>query len=87
MGTDVGTPYPRKNSEVAADTESNAYHVWTGADEGIYMSTTTDSGETWTQESIRISPAQVISTAFPQIDAGDPGELRLHIWEVRMPTS
>ena len=75
MGTDVGTPYPRKNSEVAADTESNAYHVWTGADEGIYMSTTTDSGETWTQESIRISPAQVISTAFPQIDAGDPGRI------------
>ena len=73
MGEDVGTPYPRKNSEVSTDSESNAYHVWTGADEGIYLARSTDSGENWTQESIRISPAEVISTAFPQTDAGDPG--------------
>ena len=73
MGEDVGTPYPRKNSEVSTDSESNAYHVWTGADEGIYLARSTDSGESWTQESIRISPAEVISTAFPQTDAGDPG--------------
>ena len=68
MGEDVGTPYPRKNSEVAADTDSNAYHVWTGpggADgegayhgEGIYMSRSTDSGETWEQDSIRISQSK-----------------------------
>ncbi len=77
MGEDVGTPYPRKNSEVSADTESNAYHVWTGADEGVYMSRSTDSGETWEQESIRISPAQVISTVFPQTDAGDPGRIAI----------
>ena len=51
MGEDVGTPYPRKNSEVAADTDSNAYHVWTGPGgtdgegayhgEGIFMSRST----------------------------------------------
>ena len=35
MGEDVGTPYPRKNSEVATDTQSNAYHIWTGGDEGV----------------------------------------------------
>ncbi len=85
MGEDVGTPYPRKNSEVAADTESNAYHVWTGPGgtdgeglfhgEGIYMSRSTDSGETWEQDSIRISPIEVVSYAFPQIDAGDPGRI------------
>ena len=75
MGEDVGTPNPRKNSEVSADTDSNAYHVWTGGDEGIYMSRSTDSGETWEQESIRISPAGVISTVFPQTDAGDPGRI------------
>ena len=73
MGEDTGTPDPRKNSEVSADTESNAYHVWTGADEGIYLARSIDSGETWEQESLRISPAGVISTAFPQTDAGDPG--------------
>lgn len=73
MGEDVGTPYPRKNSEVSTDSESNAYHVWTGADEGIYLAKSTDSGESWTQESIRVSPVEVISTAFPQTDAGDPG--------------
>ena len=73
MGEDQGTPNPRKNSEVSTDSESNAYHVWTGADEGIYLARSTDSGETWEQESLRVSPSQVISTAFPQTDAGDPG--------------
>ena len=75
MGEDVGTPYPRKNSEVATDTQSNAYHIWTGADEGVYMSRSTDSGESWEQTSTRISPIEVISTAFSQIDAGDPGRI------------
>ena len=77
MGEDQGTPYPRKNSEVATDTQSNAYHIWTGADEGVYMATSTDSGESWSQTSMRISPNQVISTAFPQIDAGDPGRIAI----------
>ncbi|MBT5453402.1 MAG: exo-alpha-sialidase [Euryarchaeota archaeon] len=75
MGTDAKTPNPRKNSEVATDTQSNAYHVWTGADQGIYMSTSVDSGESWAQDSMRISPVEVISTTFPQIDAGDPGRI------------
>lgn len=75
MGGDTGTPDPRKNSEVSTDTESNAYHVWTGGDEGIYMSRSTDSGETWEQESIRISPVEVISSVFPQTDAGAPGHI------------
>ena len=77
MGTDAGTPNPRKNSEVATDSESNAYHIWTGGDQGIYMSRSTDSGESWEQESIRISPAEVISTAFPQTDSGDPGRIAI----------
>ena len=75
MGTDVGTPNPRKNSEVATDSESNAYHIWTGNDQGIYMSRSIDSGDSWDSESIRISPIEVISTAFPQTDAGDPGRI------------
>ena len=75
MGEDVGTPYPRKNSEISTDTASNAYHVWTGGDEGVYLSRSTDSGETWEQESIRISPVEVISSVFPQTDAGDPGRI------------
>ena len=77
MGEDVGTPNPRKNSEVATDTASNAYHIWTGADEGVYMSRSTDSGETWEQTSMRISPSTVISSVFPQIDAGDPGRIAI----------
>ena len=77
MGEDVSTPNPRKNSEVATDTDSNAYHIWTGADFGVYMSRSTDSGESWGQDSIRISPIEVISTTFPQIDAGDPGRIAI----------
>lgn len=75
MGEDVGTPNPRKNSEVGTDTESNAYHVWTGGDQGIYLARSTDSGESWEQTSLRVSPVEVISTAFPHIDAGDPGRI------------
>ena len=73
MGQDAGTPNPRKNTEVSTDTESNAYHVWTGSDFGIYLSRSTDSGDTWDSESLRISPMNVISSTFPQTDAGDPG--------------
>ena len=77
MGEDVGTPNPRKNSEVGTDTDSNAYHIWTGADSGVYMSRSIDSGDSWEQESIRISPANVISSTFPQIDVGDPGRIAI----------
>jgi hypothetical protein len=77
MGEDVSTPNPRKNSEVATDTDSNAYHIWSGADFGVYMSRSTDSGESWEKDSIRISPIEVISTTFPQIDAGDPGRIAI----------
>ena len=77
MGLDTGTPYPRKNSEVGTDSESNAYHIWTGADQGVYMSRSTDSGNTWEENSIRISPSAVISSVFPHIDAGDPGRIAI----------
>jgi len=77
MGEDVGTPNPRKNGEVATDTESNAYNVWVGADQGVYMSRSIDSGNTWDQESTRISPAKVISATFPHTSAGDPGRIAI----------
>ncbi len=75
MGEDVGTPNPRKNGEVATDTESNAYNIWVGGDQGVYMSRSTDSGDTWEQTSIRISPIEVISATFPHTSAGDPGRI------------
>ena len=77
MGEDVGTPNPRKNGEVATDTESNAYNVWVGADQGVYMSRSIDSGNTWEQTSIRISPIEVISATFPHTSAGDPGRIAI----------
>ena len=77
MGQDVGTPNPRKNGEVATDTESNAYNVWVGGDQGVYMSRSVDSGDTWDQESIRVSPVEVISATFPHTSAGDPGRIAI----------
>ena len=77
MGEDVGTPNPRKNGEVATDTESNAYNIWVGGDQGVYMSRSTDSGDTWEQTSIRISPIEVISATFPHTSAGDPGRIAI----------
>ena len=77
MGEDVGTPSIRKNGEVATDTESNAYNIWVGADQGVYMSTSVDSGNTWNQKSIRVSPIEVISATFPHTSAGDPGRIAI----------
>ena len=77
MGQDVGTPNPRKNGEVATDTDSNAYNVWVGEDQGVYMSRSIDSGETWEQTSIRVSPVEVISATFPHTSAGDPGRIAI----------
>ena len=77
MGQDVGTPNPRKNGEVATDTDSNAYNVWVGEDQGVYMSTSIDSGETWEQTSVRVSPVEVISATFPHTSAGDPGRIAI----------
>ncbi len=75
MGSDVGTPDPRKNSEVGTDSASNAYHIWIGADHGVYMARSTDSGNTWDETSLRISPVEITSATFPHIDAGDPGRV------------
>ncbi|MFL2944084.1 MAG: hypothetical protein BD935_02435 [Marine Group III euryarchaeote CG-Epi1] len=77
MGQDVGTPNPRKNGEIATDTESNAYNVWVGGDQGVYMSRSIDSGNTWDQTSIRVSPIEVISATFPHTSAGDPGRIAI----------
>lgn len=75
MGKDVGTPNPRKNSEVAVDTASNAYHVWIGNSSRVYLSRSTDSGVTWEQASIPVSPLRIVSSTFPHIAAGDPGRI------------
>ncbi len=75
MGSDVGTPNPRKNSEVGTDADSNAYHVWTAADQRVYMSRSYDSGSSWEQTSSLVSAPDVISTTFPHVDAGDAGRV------------
>jgi len=60
---------------MAADADSNGFHVWTGADQGVYMSRSFDSGGSWEQTSLRISPVDIVSSVFPQIIAGDPGRI------------
>lgn len=77
MGTDVGTSNPRKNSEIATDTQSNAYHVWVGENMGVYLARSTDSGASWDEDSLRVSPKAVVSSVFPHIDAGDPGRIAI----------
>lgn len=77
VGADVGTPNPRKNAEVATDSESNAYQTWTGGDNRVYLSRSTDSGASWDSVSVPVSPKAVISTTFPHIDAGDPGRIAI----------
>ncbi|HET6398671.1 MAG TPA: PKD domain-containing protein [Candidatus Thermoplasmatota archaeon] len=68
------TPDPRKNSEVATDTASNAYHAWVGADFGVRLSRSTDGGATWST-GVRAIPAQVTSATFVHAVAGDPGRV------------
>lgn len=77
MGADVGTPNPRKNSEVAADAASNAYHTWIGKDMKVYVAASADSGVTWTQTSTLVSGPTIISSTFPHIVAGDAGRVAI----------
>jgi PKD repeat protein len=74
MGASEGTPSPRKNSEVATDSASNAYHAWVGKDHGVYFSRSIDSGQSW-GSAYRLSPATVTSATFVQMQAGDPGRI------------
>ena len=54
----------------------NGYRMDSGGpDSTVFRSF--DSGETWEQESIRISPVEVISSVFPQTDAGAPGHIAI----------
>mgnify|MGYP002213253011 CR=1 FL=1 len=41
------------------------------------MSRSIDSGNTWDQTSIRVSPIEVISATFPHTSAGDPGRIAI----------
>ena len=41
------------------------------------MSRSFDSGDTWEQTSLRVSPNHIISATFPQIDAGDAGRVAI----------
>lgn len=77
VGSDVGTPNPRKNAEIGTDTESNAYQTWIGGDNRVYLSRSTDSGSSWDAVSIPVSPEAVISSTFPHIDAGSPGRIAI----------
>ena len=76
QGEGADTPSPRKNTEVGTDAASNAYHVWTGADGRVWMSTSTTSGSSW-DAPVPVSPPEIVSTTFPHIDAGDPGRVAI----------
>ncbi|MEA3189711.1 MAG: hypothetical protein QOD77_293 [Thermoplasmata archaeon] len=75
LGKDAGTPSPRKNSEVATDSASNAYFTWVGKDARTYLSRSTDGGGKWDALSLVASAPSVVSTTFPHIQAGDPGRI------------
>ncbi len=74
VGNDVGTTNDTKNPAVAVDSAGNVYMVWAAADNALWLSTSTDKGDTWSA-SKRVSPPAMRTVTMPEIIAGDPGRI------------
>ncbi|HVL88008.1 MAG TPA: sialidase family protein [Candidatus Thermoplasmatota archaeon] len=64
------------NPHIATDSAGNAYLVYPGLDNLLYVSVSTDAGRTWSKP-IRASPPQVTGTVFSVITAGEPGRVAI----------
>ena len=64
MGEDVGTPYPRKTLKLLLIRTQMHITYGLGMISDL-LSKSTDSGESWEQESTRISPIEVILLLSP----------------------
>ncbi|MCH1541281.1 MAG: hypothetical protein L7S56_07645 [Candidatus Poseidonia sp.] len=63
-----------EEAQVDADSESNVYAMWMGADDMPYFSYSLDEANTWSP-AVMIAPAHLQGTGFPVIIAGDPGRV------------
>lgn len=84
----VTTDVPQVFPWIALDSQGNAYATWVAADGQLYMATSaitakandpTRGGAPGTQWSkkVRVAPAPLGSTVFPEIVAGDPGRVAI----------
>lgn len=60
----------------AVDTAGNVYVVWaqTGGDRGVYLSASTDQGNTWSAP-VHVNTPDLKDNIFPWVSAGDPGRV------------
>lgn len=63
-------------SGVAADEDGNLYYTWVGRDHFVYLSVSTNGGETW-GDPVRVSPPNVTDVSLPAIAAGSPGRVAI----------
>jgi hypothetical protein len=61
---------------MAVDAADNVYAVWIGADSALYLSVSSDGGDTWT-EGVRVSAPDVTSLVFPDVVGGDAGRVSI----------
>lgn len=61
-------------TDAAVDAAGNAYAVWVGEDGGVYLTSTTDEGASWSKPK-RVSPPGVNATIFPTVAAGEAGRV------------
>src|SRR5947209_4210118 len=84
----VTTDTPQVFPWIALDSRGNAYATWVAADGQLYMATSDITakannparggapGTQWSKK-VRVAPAPLGSTVFPEIVAGDPGRVAI----------
>ncbi|MCA1726830.1 MAG: glycoside hydrolase [Actinobacteria bacterium] len=74
MPYDVESEVDEHEAGVAVDQAGNLYYVWTGRDRLLYLATSTDGGETWSEPKMIGFPG-VTESWGPTIAVGAPGKI------------
>ncbi|HUR26028.1 MAG TPA: sialidase family protein [Candidatus Thermoplasmatota archaeon] len=83
VADDVGTPYDDKNSDLAVDTEGNVYLAFPGGDNRLWLSTSSDHGQSWSPAVLMTS--QLGTVTMPAVVAGSPGRIAVAYYGVGDP--
>ncbi len=71
--TGTAETWNAEEAQVEVDSEGNIHAMWMGLDNMPYWSYSTDSGDTWSNETMIAPPIGLVGTGFPVSVAGDAG--------------
>jgi hypothetical protein len=83
VANEVGTPYDDKNSDLAVDTQDTVYLAFPGGDNRLWLSTSSDHGQSWSPAVLMTS--QLGTVTMPALVAGSPGRIAVAYYGVEDP--